>query len=83
MATAYSRFFAPASEFSACNAPPSVSLLVSCQARILTKNPSQMTRAEAALLSFSSLAQVALVADLDQAAEAEGAALVFFKGTLF
>lgn len=47
---------------------------------MLTMRLSQMTRAEAALLSFSRLAQVALVAELDQAAEVEQAALVFFKG---
>ncbi|BGP05980.1 Phagocyte signaling-impaired protein [Rhodotorula toruloides] len=61
MASTYSRFFAPASEVPACEAP------------------SSMTRAEAALLSFSRLAQVVLVAELAQAAEAEQAALVFFK----
>ncbi|BGO97647.1 Actin cytoskeleton organization protein [Rhodotorula toruloides ATCC 204091] len=61
MSSTYSRFFAPASEVPACEAP------------------SSMTRAEAALLSFSRLAQVALVAELDQAAEVEQAALVFFK----
>ncbi|GEM09601.1 actin cytoskeleton organization protein [Rhodotorula toruloides] len=41
--------------------------------------PRSMTQAEAALLSFSRFAQVALVAPLDQAAEAEQAALAFFK----
>ncbi|BGP30008.1 mitochondrial distribution and morphology [Rhodotorula toruloides] len=60
MASIYSRFFAPASEVPACEAP------------------SSMTRREAALLSFSRLAQVALVAQIAQAAEAEQAALAFF-----
>ncbi|GAA5933016.1 MDM20/NAA25 family protein [Sporobolomyces koalae] len=50
-----------------------------------TPNPSSFTRSEAALFSFSASAQRALVAPLDQATDAEQAALVFFKdqATLF
>ncbi|GAA5951742.1 hypothetical protein JCM3765_003103 [Sporobolomyces pararoseus] len=44
-----------------------------------SEEPSGLTRSEAALLNFSSAAQRALVAQLDQAAEAEQEALAFFK----